>query len=506
MNKIKLYIIALLISSPFVSCNDWMDLYPDNMQTTGQYWQSKEDVEAVVAAGYVRLRECVEYMFVWGEMRGESVGIASATANDNIKAAQKLREVDITPSNMYAKWDKFYKVIGLANSVLEYGANVRQVDPSLTEGELNSYYSEAYFLRSLAYFYLVRTFKEVPLILYAYVEDDQDFNIPKSTEEEVLDQIIEDLKLALKTSKDYYSETNLLNPRHTKGRATRWAINALLADVYLWKGDYDECIKSCNNVIDNNITELGYNKIDLVSTENWFTNYYPGNSIESIFEIQYDYSKNQKNDFVDWFATTQLYTVTTQMAFMFEDTRLQGDIRGANMSYYNLPTPVIWKYVGVKKIEGTAQARPSDEYDQNFIIYRLAEIYLMKAEALIMQGKFGDATEIIAKVRERAGIVESLSQRSTEYDMLSLLMWERARELFGEGKRWYDLLRMARRHDYAYKEYMITYVLTALTPGQSSIARSKLADPNAHYLPIHQDEIAANKMLEQNPYYDNIGK
>jgi hypothetical protein len=85
--------------------------------------------------------------------------------------------------------------------------------------------------------------------------------------------------------------------------------------------------------------------------------------------------------------------------------------------------------------------------------------------------------------------------------MLQLLMNERAREFVGEGKRWYDMLRIARYNNYAYKEYLIDEVMKGMAGGSAPVIRSILLNENAHYLPIHQDEIKFNRLLEQNPYY-----
>ncbi len=510
MKRIKLYLIIALSSLGFISCEDWLSLHPDNAQTSDQYWQSKQDVESVVAAGYVKLRECVkdQSLFVWGEMRGECITIINSSLNDEIKAAQKIRNVDIEPNNKYASWSNMYKVIGMANSVLKYAPSVRNLDPSFSLGEMNGYFSEAYFLRSLAYFYLVRTFKEVPLILEPYVEDTQDFSKAKSSEDEVLAQIITDLKKALESAKTFYPETNDAYPLNTKGRATKWSINALLADVYLWRGqvtgdidDYQSCINACNQVMGEG------SPIRLLSGDEWFSNYFPGNSNESIFEVQFSYDKKQTNSFRDWFGidyTKVTYIVSAETeAELFYESTLLGDKRGEYGSYVG---NYLWKYLGFNYYNIEPAARGGAQNDQNFIIYRLADVYLMKAEAYIMKNDYENAMKLITDIRSRAGILMAPSMPQNELEMLDLLLNERSRELLGEGKRWFDLLRVARRHDYRYKEYMIEHVLTAISPGTASIARAKLADPYALYLPIHKDELTANSSLLQNPYYDSLGK
>ncbi len=489
---------VILLALLALSCQDWLNLYPENAQTTDQYWQTREDVEAVVAAGYIKLRSAVDKLFVWGEIRGNGIDIVRTTADNDIKAAEKLRDMDILPTNSYAKWDQMYQVVNMANSVLKYAPGVMERDASFTQSQMASLQAEALFLRALAYFYLVRTFGEVPLILEPYVNDEQKFEIAKSAAETILSQVTGDLTEALRSAKEFFPEIDNDNPAYSKGRATKWAIHALLADIALWQGRYDDCIASCDAILNSG-------RVGLISGALWFTNFYPGNSNESIFEIQYDYDLGQTNAFIRWFNTDNKYSYSQVTFGLFEDTKAYGDVRGdgASITTKNYRA---WKYLGLyPDVTATAQRSTSTQNDQNFIVYRLADIYLMKAEALAMQGLFGEATEWVARVRNRAGIQELLTPPSSELDMLDLILDERGRELFAEGKRWFDLLRVARRNDYRYMDYFINEVITVISLNKVAIVASKLKDPNSHYLPIHQEELNANPLLVQNPYYANLG-
>src|SRR3546814_17305817 len=107
-------------------------------------------------------------------------------------------------------------------------------DPSFNRATMESFLSEAYFLRGLSYFYLVRTFGDVPLILDPYMNDDQAYELAKSPKAEVFSQIVSDLTTALNSGKEVWPTI-----WETKGRSTKWAIHALLADVHLWTGHYD---------------------------------------------------------------------------------------------------------------------------------------------------------------------------------------------------------------------------------------------------------------------------
>jgi len=498
MNSIKYLIVTLLVLLTASSCEDWLNLYPENAQTTDQYWQTKEDVLAVVAAGYVKLQKSVDRLFVWGEIRGNGISIYNTSADDNIEAALDLQEMDILTKNLYAKWGPMYEIINIANSVIKYAPEVVGRDESFSEEQMNSYLSEAYFLRSLAYFYLVRTFRDVPLILEPYVNDEQEYEIPQSSADVVLDRITEDLKHALSSAKEFFPEIDYDNPVYSKGRATKWAIYSLLADIYLWRGLYDDCIRCCDYVIQSG-------RVGLISKDLWFTNFFPGNTNESIFEIQYDYNLGQTNDFIKWFSTDRKYRFSMDTYSLYFATQELGDIRGDGASI-SLKDYSVWKYLGIYvDITATAERATSTQNDQNYILYRLAEIYLMKAEALAMKGDFQAATEMVGKIRHRAGIEEALVAPTTELEMLKLILDERGRELFAEGKRWFDLLRIARIGDYKYIEFFISEVIKVIPLNKVAIVSSKLIDPNAHYLPVHQDELDVNTQLVQNPYYSRLG-
>lgn len=158
--KIYHYIASLLIIACTASSCD-LTVLPENNQSTAQYWKTKEDVEAVLGAGYIKMRDAQEYLMLWGEARGNGLYF-STTGTTGQLAAQKLRQFDILSTNSLAQWDKLYAIINMANSVIKYAPTVN--DASFNVNVMHSYLSEAYFQRALAYFYLVRIWKDVPYV------------------------------------------------------------------------------------------------------------------------------------------------------------------------------------------------------------------------------------------------------------------------------------------------------------------------------------------------------
>lgn len=492
MKNIKYYISALIIGLTVSACEDYLTVLPENNQSSHEYWETKEEVEAVLGAGYVELRSSVETLFLWGEARGNGIE-NDKEGSDLQKAASKIRAMDVLPSNALAKWANPYKVIAMANSVIKYGPEVVDRDASFNVNVMNSYLSEAYFLRSLAYFYLVRTFDDVPFVTEPYVDDSAPYSLAKSKGEIILRACAANLEQSLTAAKEFFPESDNTNPMNTKGRATKWAIHALLADIYLWLGDYQLSIDNCDKVLNSG-------RVGLIAGNYWFANFYPGNSNEGIYEIQYSYALAQNNSFISWFSSDSYYKITEYAKNLYLEN--ENDLRAENASYKE---DKLWKYIG----KNANDARNSTtEKDQNFILYRVADIYLMKAEAYIMLEKYEDATDLINKVRNRAGI-DDIDVSSNQITMCSYLLKERQREFLAEGKNWFDILRIGRRStmgskDERFKTLMIEHVLQGVSASNQSLVRATLAKTGSWYLPIHSDELNTNTLLKQSEYYENF--
>lgn len=257
------------------SCSDWLEVYPKNEQITANYWKAKEDVEAVLASGYSSLRACTRTLVDWGELRGASIYAYSDTKK------QKLQNFQITASDALCSWASIYKILNMANSVIKYAPEVQAKDKTYMEVTMNSHLSEAYFLRGLCHFYLVRNFKEAPIVTEPYVDDSAPYDIAKSSEEDIIAQIKSDIQTALDSgaAKEFFEDDQWEGA--SKGRATKWALYALMADVCLWSEDYDDCIEYANQLINATATRR---PVFMAVPEQWITIFTQGNSNESIFE------------------------------------------------------------------------------------------------------------------------------------------------------------------------------------------------------------------------------
>jgi hypothetical protein len=195
-----------------------------------------------------------------------------------------------------------------------------------------------------------------------------------------------------------------------------------------------------------------------------------------------------------------------------------GDRRAGNRTYLtytgagwyvHAASHVLWKYVGTEgtpsTVTGAAQSgyrNGNQESDANWIVYRYPDILLMKAEALAQQSEFEQALQLVNQVRNRAR-VEPAADISSKNALEDIILEERAKELCGEGKRWFDLIRLGRRNNFERKDRFIEILADNKSYEEAEVIRSKYSNPDSWYLPIHQDEIDQNNQLVQNPYYIN---
>ena len=499
MLKIKIMPL-LLCSMLMLSCNDWLDVEPTGVQTDKTFWKTKEEVEGVLMSSYIQLRRSHDRMLMWGELLGNGVSFGPEFKETGLLDMDKvqIRELAITPYNYYAEYDELYKGISYANHVIELAPGVMSSDVTLTPALLDSYIAEAVFLRSLYYFYLVRVFKDVPYIKEAYNTDDKGFRVNSTNGEIILLDVLVDLKkYATKCKPGYEVEWQ------SKGRATSWACYALIADISLWVGDYAEAITYCKKFEGGGFS--------LVEMDEWISIYYPGNSVESIFELQYDHElENQRGSlYDDFWGGEGKFVVSKYMRDVFMSISQKDiDVRGLNWGF-TLEQGKLWKYGGTANeiLANPDDVRASHERSPNFIFYRYADILFIQAEALIMQNmaNIGDAFELLDQtVRKRAGYREKLALKTSQAEALKLIVDERLKEFVGEGKSWFDILRMSRVASLGIP-YLKESLLEHVPSNQRSIKNNDLNDIYSHYLPIHLDEIVySSGVLDQNPFYQKF--
>ncbi len=532
-----------------VACSDFLDILPMNDVVLENYWTEKADVSSVLNSCYETLEhsDALARMGVWGELRSDNLMAGANVPND---VSEILKE-NLVPSNPYCNWAKFYECINRCNTVCHYAPLVQQIDPNYTEEEMQANVAEAVTLRSLAYFYLIRTFRDVPYSTRPSIDDTQSYILPAMPFDQVLDSLITSLEGVKDHAVRRYYTDDSGNAYQNSSRITRWAVYALLADLYLWRGDWDRSIDYCDRVID--FKRLQYkelleregtiNTMDLIDSipmileapvgtttcGNSYTEIFgQGNSFESIFELYFNRTQNQKNTWVDGFYgnsqntmgrlsanTLMLMDVVKNNNTLFRrtDGRFYASTKTSGSSI------AIAKYVRTSvsfttrnanteaDLKLTESRRSSEDRDAHWIIYRLSDMLLIKAEALIERGQEGDfdlAFQLINTVNKRANnMTETLKKEdyiSSKLQMEDLLMAERQREFMFEGKRWYDLVRRSRRDGNTVS--LVAAVQNKFEENSNAI-RIRLSDPNIIYFPYAKNELKVNPLLTQNPAFAN---
>ena len=545
-------------------CSDFLSIEPQNEIVLERYWTEEKDVNSVLNSCYAHLEtaDCINRMVVWGELRSDNMTNGSGTNY----ALQQIMKENILETNNFTNWQCFYQVINDCNTVLYYAPGVNAIDPNFTDSELRATMAEATALRSLCYFYLIRTFRDVPYVTKPSNDDSQDFRIEATPFNDVLDYLIADMESIKDDAVRSYGEESVENT----SRITRWSCYALLADLYLWKGDWQKCIDYCDLVINEKIRQYEeayeknpttltmelYGKYPLISESAGSNNNYAGNayteifgdgnSFESIFELNFLNNQTVKNSTVASFygASSNLagqigvtdfvarspYTDTNDL-FKKSDCRYLENMRESSSKFY------ITKYVNQSlsfRTSTTTGAAPSVAQDPrasdfaNWIIYRLTDVMLMKAEAEVeMAGDvpegatptpeqlatYQDVFDIVMAVWRRANNKRTSTTDLLKFDdyatsrkaMEDLVLDERQRELMFEGKRWYDLVRLSRRD--GENDRLVKKVLPKFQENTSAI-RIKLSTADVLYWPYNREEIKQNPKLVQNPAYitDNTEK
>lgn len=481
--KISLFVITFLIS--LSSCDNYLNLQPTDGLVSDDYWKNKEEVLSVLGAAYEKFADLDHTLFVHGEVRGDLI------INDNAPSSQrKMMESNIEPNNGFAKWSGFYSVINLCNHVITLAPAVQDKDATFTDYQKDQYIAEATFIRSLCYFYLVRIFNDVPYVTDPTRSDNAEFFEKQTSADDILVALTADLK-AIRTPKEYPTV------EETKCRATAAAVNSLLADISLWNEDYDACISYIEAV-------EASGKYFLKPALRWFENYSPGLSLENIFEIYFDAANNQSNSLFTNTYTRDYYQISPYAYEILNvDETLANEIVRGSGTYFHNVTLKIAKYAKVTSYSNTTRSG-SEQASANFIIYRLADLYLMKAEAYSQKEnpEYEKALEYINIIRERSNMLP-ISPSFGAVPFEDAILEERAKELAFEGKRWFDLLRMGRRNDFSRKDKLIEVLVQNVPSSQRLVQAAKLSNSLGWYMPIHIDEITRNENLTQNPYYDD---
>ena len=575
----KKYILMIASSLMLVSCLDTIIL-PDDKTVDEDFWKNKSQVSSMVNGAYSAMAsdDVIARLIVWGDFRADELFGPSSQVDISATqtALKEMASVNMQTTNQYGQWSSLYTVINRCNIVLERAEGVMSEDPNYTQGDYETDRSQMLALRALCYFYLVRNFRDVPLVTEAYMNSSQNMQLAQSAPDVVLQKCIDDLEEAAKNPLDArgYSTSEW----QRVGWMTSDAINALLADIYLWRAsvnhsmaDYQQCVAYCDKVIAskkaqhvrgrNEVIEKEYPLCD--ANRMYEELFVEMNAEESIFELQsrsnsavcqyyYKYKSANTNGGEGWLRAAPIFggtsstynNVTTSMSnstlFSDKDLRYYAAcyLPSTGEESYSVRKMISDMSVTNKNATKTRETYNYGGLSRNYNIYRLSDVMLMKAEALVQQvDTTQDAATQADLLRVPFTLVQYVNSRAiyqedqadsmkwntfknmTRDQFEQLVLQERLREFCFEGRRWYDLMRYNYRHvtgvDFkhtmaeildggaqlpANSKDMLT-LATRSRGTEASGVQAKMANEAYLYMPVPNSDIVVCPLLRQNPAY-----
>lgn len=447
MNKLFLLITSCWLLLIGTGCEKLLDSKTESSITEADYFKNEGDFEPYVVGIYMFLRGSarsgpqnitgIANNITYGTERGEE--LVSAL---NSRFSQAWTQ-NITPTNGAFDYTNWYKAIGNCNLLLARIENFEFTN----ENTKKKVMAEAYCIRAFVYFSLVRIIGNTPLMLEA-ITDENVPQLPRSNATDVMTQIISDLDKAI----SLFPEKTI----PSKYRFSYVAAQALKADAKLWSAkvlsgganDFNAAIAAITEIEKTTgltlrpdfkeVTTSRANSEVIIAAyfnrDESFNNY-------SINALPYEagIAGATNKDSIPFCNSTSngqgAYQISTLSKALFSNT---ADKR--------IPYTWITERQGITQKISWITKLPGNKYaddrvpDNDIILYRLGEVYLMMAEAYAGANDVTNAIKYLNKTRNRANIGDytgTANKASVEKEILD----ERGRELFFENKRWFDLVR-----------------------------------------------------------------
>ncbi|MND99071.1 SusD family protein [compost metagenome] len=459
MRKKFLYLFILGASLGLGSCGkDFLNITQIDKLTGNNYWTRQADVDQYMGGIYSTFREATMTNIFFpasGDLRCAPTNRTSATSGAGRDYISLLRQNDLNAimsrtsedvSNNFAyfrfpritQWNNFYKMVQNANIVIYQLENKDM--PFLNEDMKKTYKAEAVFLRSLAYFFMVRLYGDVP-----YYTDVNTNPLPRTNMFTVLKNLSADLDATYKDLPWTYDD-----PSVVAVKAMRGAAMTLNMHINMWIAGLGTDDKT---VLYQKVADLGkelmeenggaYALLDLSRTKEIFK----GRTKEGLFEIVQNFNYGESFHLSASYSDYVLHApnkVTTKsyiyydpkfMEKMYPPTEddqrkvywFDKDIYSTNGDFQCL------KFSNVFMEEGE-----DNNPDDNQMVFRYPDPILLRAEALAELGKDEEARTVVNVIRTRA---KAAPIRDSGDDLKDAIWWERVRELLGEANFFYDLVR-----------------------------------------------------------------
>ncbi|MDR0768352.1 MAG: RagB/SusD family nutrient uptake outer membrane protein [Dysgonamonadaceae bacterium] len=456
------YLLGITVLLSVASCNDILDVdLPSNVIPREDVFSNQEAIEAAIDGLYA---ENLFNLGIYEYVIPMYLSPASDESYHNLPTTynfEEFRKNAYSASNSYIAllWSYPYESALLSNDVIEQLSKTTVI----SEEEKQHYIGEAKYFRAYDYFVLTNLFGDVPWVKSSNIRETG--LLPRESKEKIItdpEGIIDDLE---------YAKTSLTNSDNDNTRVTRSAASALLARVLLYHEDWAKAEAEATEVIENSEYEL---ETDLDKV-------FLRPSKETIFRAS---SAAAMPSYVGrtYFAVIELNAsylrLTDDLVNSFEENDLRKEkwLKNETAGYVHA-----YKY---KRNTATAAGDAED-----LVLLRLAEQYLIRAEARAQQGNLSGAIADLDTIRNRAGLSD-LSDTLSKEDVLLAVENERRHELFvEEAHRLWDLVRTGR---------------AAAILGNKTNFPDKQWEPYKALLPIPEKELTLNSSLTQNPGYAEI--
>lgn len=466
--NIRNIVIMVAIGLSVASCEKMIEVPPNlpgQLVTEKVFADSIGSVNSIVgiySKAFSSYGPLAGYLSVVPSMSGDDM-TSSSDANSPIYNNQ-LTQGDQSAQSQSQQpapiWNGFYgsTMIYQANAAIE---GVKS-STGITETLKNQLIGECELVRSLSYFYLTNLFGAVPL---AQITDyTVTSKLPRSPTEDVYKLIISDLSDASKKLKDNY-------PSAGRARPNKYTALALLSRAYLYRQQWSKSDSAATAVINSGLYRLeDIDKVFLLGSQEaiW----------QGLSTAYYNYLTQEATSFVPYNnAIVPNYPLRQSLLDSFEPT----DLRKSHWTGANTIAGVAYYYA--YKYKNTSSSRPNNSTEAE-VVFRLAEQYLIRAEARINQGDLDGGKADIDKIRGRAGLLPTTAV--TKDQLLSALLKERRAEFFCEwGHRWLDLKRLG----------LVNSTMAAEKP------KTWPADGHQALYPVPYVQITTNPGWVQNPGY-----
>lgn len=460
MKNIKILILAIILNwTCFVSCKKFVEIpTPTNQLTTSAVFADSSGANSALLGIYINMMQNLSLTIASGGITVYT-GLSAdelTTTTGNTSELEYFKN-SILPTNSINSslfWSFAYKIIYQSNASLE-GINANN---NISVSAKNQLIGELKFIRAFIYFNLVNLYGDVPLSMTSDYHANQ--LMPRTPVDSVYNQIIQDLKDA----------ENLLSvkyPTQDRLRPNLYTIKSLLAKVYLYRGNYLQAESEANDVISSNVYSLEPN----------LTTVFKSTSNESIWKLSPvlpGYETWEGNNFIPLVSFFKpKYPITSSLLTSFES----GDLRKTGWLKSNIVSGQTYYYPFKYRLRQDGNTSPLEQY----VIFRLAEQYLIRAEARLQQNNISGAIADVNIIRSRASLIP-LASNLSQSQVFSAIEQERKIEFFCEwGNRWFDLKRWNK------------------ADAELATIKGSSWQKSDTLFPVPQTEINNNPFLTQNP-------